>query len=323
MSTRPDVEVEDWSRRRTIGPVERAIPQLTDLKNAARARVSVCLPALDESETIGRICRTIVDDLVKPGIADELIVVDSGSSDGTQEIALDAGATVHAADEILPELPAGVDRPGKGDALWKSLGVSSGDVVVWLDSDVRNFSSQFAARLLWPLLEDPDLVMSKAFYDRPLERPETPNYERGGRVTELAARPLLQMVYPRLGGVIQPLSGEYALRRAAALEIPFVTGYGVDVALLIDVVARFGLDAIAQVDLGSRLHRNRDLLALGRTSFQVVGAILARLRDLGVIDFSQEPPTSLRQFLEQDASGGFTTELAMATRPPMGALPRS
>ncbi len=312
--------MEGWLRRRTIGPILREIPELTDLKNASGVRVAVCLPALDEATTIGAICRTIADDLVKPGVVDELIVIDTGSSDGTQEVAAEAGAVVHAAEDVLPGVPSGVERPGKGEALWKSLAVSSGDIVVWVDSDVRNFSSQFVARLLWPLLDDPTLMMTKAFYQRPLDRPGAAEGDRGGRVTELAARPLLQLLFPPLGGVIQPLSGEYALRRRVAMEVPFVTGYGVDVGLLIDVAARFGLDAIAQVDLGARIHRNRDLLSLGRTSFQVVQAIVGRLRELGIIDFKGNMTASFRQFVGEDPATASSTDLVMATRPPMATL---
>lgn len=315
-------QAEDWFLRRTIDSVDRPVEELVALKHGQDAHVTVCLPALDEVETIGAICRSITLDLVKEGLVDELVVVDSGSSDGTQEAAANAGAEVHHAAEILPDLPPGVGRPGKGEALWKSLAVTSGDLIVWVDSDIRNFSSEFVTRLLGPLLDDPQLVMTKGFYERPIDGPAPAEGEppRGGRVTEIAARPMLQLLFPALGRVVQPLSGEYALRREVALQVPFVTGYGVDVALLIDVVARFGLERLAQVNLGRRVHRNRDLLSLGRTSFQVLLAMLTRLEEVGAIDLTDELPTTLTQFGGPSASEPITSELELAIRPPMSEL---
>lgn len=319
-----DSQADDWFGRRTILGQDRPVAQLIALEERERIRVSVCLPALDEAATIGLICTSIDEDLVRPGVVDELIVVDSGSEDDTRELASAAGAKVYTAEEILPGIPAAPARPGKGEAMWKSLAVATGDIVVWIDSDIRNFSTQFVTRLLWPLLEDPSLVMTKGFYERPLEdatdgagtRDDRASLE-GGRVTELAARPLLGLLFPLLGHVIQPLSGEYAMRRSAALEVPFVSGYGVDVALLIDVVARYGVDALAQVDLGRRVHRNRDLLSLGRTSFQVMRAMLQRLQALGLVDLGGELPTSLTQFAGSDPLRGAANDLDMAVRPPM------
>ena len=311
-------EVEGWLRRRTITQASPTPHELAALKAATGLTISVCLPALDEAATIGPICSAIRRDLQATGVVDELLVMDSGSTDGTPELATQAGAKVHATESLLPEL-AGGRHSGKGDALWKSLAVASGDLVVWLDADIRDFDPQFVTRLVEPLLKDPTIAMTKAFYKRP--PPEGSEDATGGRVTELGARPLLRLLYPRLSGVIQPLSGEYALRRKVALELPFVTGYGVDAALLIDLVQSHGLDSLAQVDLGTRVHRNRELLALGRTSFQVMQAILVRLRALGLMQTTTPFPADLLQFEGSDGRA-FLADAGVHVRPPMSTVLR-
>jgi glucosyl-3-phosphoglycerate synthase len=241
--------------------------------------------------------------------------VDSGSADRTEEVASSAGATVYSAGEVLPHLPS---RSGKGEALWKSLAVIRADIVVWLDSDVTNFDPAFVTKLIAPLLLDDNLVYTKGFYDRPIDEHGSTT---GGRVTELVVRPLLHLLYPELTGLIQPLSGEYAGRREALMQVPFFTGYAVEVGLLIDLVERFGLDSMAQVDLGERRHRNRDTLALGRMSHEILAAMLLRLRDAGRIDFPAELPDTLVQFVSgvagpmpQASRGG------AAQRPPMADM---
>lgn len=314
----PDArQVESWLRRRTVTGPPPALDDLIARKIAGDSTVTVCLPALDEASTIGPICSAIRRDLQAKGLVDELIVMDSGSVDETAAIATGAGAEVHSTASVMQEV--GIEPLGKGDALWKSLAVATGDIIVWLDADIRDFETGFVPRLLAPLLRDPSLVMTKAFYERPLAGSDDPT---GGRVTEVGARPLLRLLYPRLSGVVQPLSGEYALRREAAWKVPFLTGYGVDAALLIDVVEEFGLDALAQVDLGKRVHRNRDLLSLGRTSFQVMRAMLLRLQARGRIDLAAPLPEDLLQFQGNDArprSGGSGVQV----RPPMQTVLRS
>jgi glucosyl-3-phosphoglycerate synthase len=249
---------------------------------------------------------------------DELVMIDSGSSDRTLDIARAAGANVHRAEDVVPEYGPSL---GKGDALWRSLAVTSGDVIVWLDSDVRNFTLDFVTSLLAPLLEDRSIMFAKAFYDRPLARGDGFESTGGARVTELVARPLLNLLFPELAGFVQPLSGEYAVRRNAVAELPFFTGYAVDAGLLIDAVERFGLNAFVQVDLGTRVHRNQDVFALGRMSFEILHAILRRADDLGRIKFADEPGRQLLQFLPgQDGPTPHVFRPSVLERPPMSGV---
>jgi len=203
---------------------------------------------------------------------DQVIVVDDGSTDATAEAASWEGARVLAVDEILPELPRG---SGKGNALWMSLYACDGDILCWLDADVRNFGSHFVTRLLEPLLTDPAIGFVKGYYRRPLYGDAT----GGGRVTELMARPVISSLFPHLAGFVQPLAGEYAGRRALLETVPFVEGYGVEMGLLIDLVANFGIDALAQVDLDVREHRNRPLDELAP---QAMAILVTGLRRAGV-----------------------------------------
>lgn len=254
--------------------------------------VSVCLPALDEVETVGTICESIRRELV-PELVDEILVVDSGSRDGTADAARTAGATVHHVADIAPRVPGG----GKGEALWKSVAVARGDILVWIDSDIRNFDSAFVSGLVDPLLVTPELVMTKGYYRRPLAVGDGTYLEQGGgRVTELALRPLLNLLSPELSQIIQPLSGEYAIRRHVARLLPFFAGYGVDIGLLLDVIALHGLDSIRQVDLGARVHENRSLQSLGRTSFEVLAAFLERVEERGAFTLRRPLGAALRQF---------------------------
>jgi glucosyl-3-phosphoglycerate synthase len=246
---------------------------VADLRAAKRGTtVSVCLPARDEAPTVGDIVTSIRTHLVEgEPLVDEVVVVDDHSSDGTADVARAAGARVVTAADVLPEYGEG---HGKGEALWKSLHETTSDVVVWCDADIVDFGPQFVVGLLGPLLLDPDVGFVKGFYDRPPAGDGA--MDRGGRVTELVARPLLSLLFPQLTGVVQPLSGEYAGRRAVLERLPFVEGYGVDIALLIDTAARFGMDVLAQVDLGERRHRNRPLDELSPQATAVIQTVLRR-----------------------------------------------
>jgi glucosyl-3-phosphoglycerate synthase len=231
--------------------------------------VSVVLPARNEEATVATIVATIRDRLVdEHPLVDELLVIDDGSIDGTADRAAAAGAKVVAADTVLPEYGSG----GKGEALWKSLRASTGDLVVWCDADIRNFSERFVVGCLGPLLTRPDVGFVKGFYRRPLNE----DGEGGGRVTELVARPLIATLFPELGAMVQPLSGEFGGRRELLEAVPFHRGYAVDLGLLVDLSRRFGVERLAQVDLGARVHRNRPLRELGPQAAAIVAMALER-----------------------------------------------
>jgi len=232
--------------------------------------ISVCLPARNEERTVGPIIEAVRTQLVeRVGLVDELIVIDDHSTDRTADVAGAAGAKVHAAESILPEYGEG---HGKGEAMWKSLFVSTGDIVVWCDADVLDFDPRYVVGLVGPLLGHPDLAFVKGFYDRPVAADGT----GGGRVTELVARPVISLLFPHLAPIVQPLAGEYAGRRSALEVLPFVQGYGVDLGLLVDVADRFGAEAIGQADLGTRVHRNRPLSELSPQAMSVLQTALRR-----------------------------------------------
>lgn len=254
---------------RTFHHEDFAVARLVELKAAQDQLVSVCLPARDEAATVGPIVELIDAELVAPGLVDEVLVLDDHSTDRTAEVAASAGARVVAVHEILPELGPGA---GKGEALYKSVAAARGDVVVWCDADITDFGARFVIGLLGPLLTRADISFVKGFYDRPVG--DSPH--GGGRVTELMARPAIATLFPHLASLVQPLSGEYAGRRSLLEQLPFVQGYGVDLGLLIDIAARHGTEAMAQVDLGTRRHRNRPLDELGPQALSVLQAALRR-----------------------------------------------
>ncbi|RSS47166.1 glucosyl-3-phosphoglycerate synthase [Streptomyces sp. WAC07061] len=266
-------EVERWLADRSWSAADRPLDQLLDRKRAAGTTVSVVLPALDEEATVGEIVEIIRRDLIEAPpfpLVDELVVVDSGSTDRTAEVAAKAGARVVHRDSILPRVPA---LPGKGEVLWRSLLATTGDVVCFVDADLRDFDSAFVSGIVGPLLTDPQVQFVKAMYDRPLG--DTPG--QGGRVTELVARPLLNLHWPQLAGFVQPLGGEYAVRRSLLERLPFPVGYGVELGLLVDALHTVGLDALAQVDVGVRLHRHQDGQALGRMAAAIYRTAQLRL----------------------------------------------
>jgi glucosyl-3-phosphoglycerate synthase len=244
-------------------------------------RVSVCLPARNEEATVGAIVATIVRELIQAqGVVDEVVVVDDRSTDATAAVAAAAGAIVVAADDVLPGMGPGT---GKGEALWKSLHVATGDILVFCDADLRDFDPAFVTGLLAPLALDDDIGFVKGYYDRGVG---------GGRVTELVARPVLDLFFPELAAVRQPLGGEFAGRREVLERLPFVQGYGVDLALLVDVAARFGVESIGQADLGTRTHRNRSLEDLRAQATAVLRAALHRA---GVEDRPGWDPAAVAQ----------------------------
>ncbi|MFH8239567.1 glucosyl-3-phosphoglycerate synthase [Streptomyces sp. G6] len=264
-------EVERWLDARSWSVRDRPIQQLMAAKHAGGQSVSVVLPALDEEATVGAIVSVIRRELMeRVPLVDELLVVDSGSRDRTSEVAAAAGARVVHRDTILPRVPA---VPGKGEVLWRSLLVTGGDIVCFVDADLREFRADFVSGIVGPLLTEPDVHLVKAMYDRPLG--SAPG--QGGRVTELMARPLLNMHWPRLAGFVQPLGGEYAARRSLLEQLPFPVGYGVELGMLVDALHLVGLDALAQVDVGVRRHRHQDGQALGRMSAAIYRTAQLRL----------------------------------------------
>lgn len=283
--------------------------------------ISVVLPALDEEETIESVIESISP--LVDGLVDELIVLDSGSTDDTEIRAVAAGARVVSREQALPEVPI---RPGKGEALWRSLAATRGDIVVFVDSDLIDPHPMFVPWLVAPLLTDDHIHLVKSFYRRPLrgseladvgDVPVDASATGGGRVTELVARPLLAALRPELGCIVQPLGGEYAATRDLLTAVPFAPGYGVEIGLLVDAFDRLGLDAIAQANLGVRAHRNRPLAELGVMSRQVIATLLSRcgIPDSGV---------GLTQFMADGPEGSgytqHTSTVSLADRPPMQAI---
>ncbi len=263
--------MSDWFSRRT----SRADDWPTSPRRQPGTRVAVILPALDEAATVGTLVTSIRRHLMGPdGIIDDLLVIDSGSRDRTRQIASAAGARVVSREEVMPAVPV---VPGKGEAMWRGLAATDADIVVFLDADLQSFTPPYVTGLLGPLLADPEVQLVKAAYERPLIDGATTIAGGGGRVTELVARPLLSLHWPELSGVIQPLAGEYAARRSLLTQLPFPCGWGVEFALLVDTLALVGLDAIAQVDLGVRVHRHHDDRRLGIMAAEIWQVALARL----------------------------------------------
>jgi glucosyl-3-phosphoglycerate synthase len=281
---------------------------LAELKARLGTTISVCLPARDEEATVGHIVASVRRNLMERApLVDEVIVMDDGSTDGTAEAAHWEGAKVHAVGEVLPALPCG---SGKGNALWLSLFVTEGDIVCWVDADVRNFRPHFVTGLVEPLLRDAAIGLVKGYYRRPLHGEPS----GGGRVTELLARPLLSTLFPHLTGIVQPLGGEYAGRRDLLESVPFVEGWGVEIGLLIDVAERSGVDAIAQADLGVREHRNRTLDELAPQAMEVLAT---GLRRAGVAP--EQLATTLARF--DDAYDPVLVPVETRERPPIATIP--
>jgi hypothetical protein len=313
------VSPTDWFERRTFHHYDFSdADALLRAKESAGLSVSVCIPTLDEETTIGAVVRAVRSDLMDAvPLVDELVVIDSASSDGTIAAAEEAGATVHQDHEVHPELGA---LGGKGEALWKSLFVLRGDLIVWIDADIENFDPRFVRGILGPMLRDPGVGYVKSFYRRPLG-PEAHGALEGGRVTELCARPLLNLFWPKLAGLIQPLSGEYGGRRELLAEVPFFTGYGVEFGLILDVASRFGVEAMAQVDMEERRHRNRTIPELSRMAYAILQVAARRLEGSGRLGTADREPPGLFQFEPENGSYRMESrEVTVHERPPAASL---
>lgn len=307
--------VQEWYGPHTSTAAEWPVDALLTAKG--KTTVSVVLPARDEESTVGDIVGVIRRELVeRTPLVDEILVVDSNSTDATAERAREAGAHVVAQNEVLSHLPP---LTGKGEALWKGLAASKGDIVVYIDADLRSFGAHYVSGLLGPLLADAGTHFVKATYERPyLGSDGIAQQGGGGRVTELVARPLLNMFWPELAGFGQPLGGEYAARRQVLERVPYVTEYGVEFGLLVDLLRLIGLDGMAQVDLGRRTHAHQPLPALGRMAGQILLTAWSRLERQGRVLGSESPARTLLQF----GVGGQAdlVDLSVAERPPLASL---
>ncbi len=313
--------VERWFGEANFHHAEFAdLRRLVTLKEKQGITISLVLPTLDEEETIGPIVRKAMREMVgRVPLLDEVLVIDSASTDRTREIAESEGARVVQHPDVLTRY--GSFR-GKGEALWKSLFETTGDIVVWADTDVRNWHPRMVYGTLGPLLHEPRLQYVKGYYQRPIVEGGVLKEGGGGRVTELVARPLINLFYPELSGMIQPLSGEYAGRRTLLESIPFFTGYAVEIGHLIDVTERLGIEGLGQVDLERRIHRNQELEGLSRMSFVILQAVMKRLEERRKARLFAEMGSTMK--LPRSGRGRLSLEvieLADQERPPMIRIP--
>lgn len=270
------------------------LKQLVDEKERQNLKISLCIPTLNEENTIGKEIVIFRSELMtRYPLIDEIAVIDSGSTDRTLEVAASFGADTYFSGDILPS--QGFKR-GKGENLWKAIHQLEGDIIVYVDADITNIHSRFVYGLVAPLLYQPETKYVKAFYDRPLAFSQGIRPSGGGRVTEILTRPLFSLFFPELTALMQPLSGEYAVRREVLEEIAFPIGYGVEISHLIDVYTKWGLYAFAQTDLDKRVHRNQDTRDLGKMAFGILQSFLNRAQQLDMIDVKTEVSSILRQF---------------------------
>ena len=313
--------VDKWFAEKTFHADEFSdLAYLMALKEKQGSTICLALPALNEEETVGKVITTIKKALMdKVPLLDEIVLIDSDSTDRTRQIAEELGIPVYIHQQLLPELGA---RHGKGEALWKSLLVTKSDIIAWIDTDIVNIHPRFVYGILGPLLLDRGIQFVKGFYRRPLKVGNRMETGSGGRVTELTARPLLNLFYPELSGVIQPLSGEYAGRRESLEKATFFSGYGVETGLLIDIFEQHGLRSIAQVDLLERIHHNQGLEALSKMSFAIIQTVLRKLEARYERAIVEDVNKTMK--LIHHANGGYfldVVEIAERERPPMINVP--
>lgn len=293
------------------------LKQLVDIKEQKQLKISLCLPTLNEEKTIAKEIVIFKSELMtRYPLLDEIIVIDSGSTDHTREIASEYGADVYEATDILPHLE---QFKGKGENLWKALYITKGDIIVYLDADIKNIHHRFAYGLIAPLLLNEQIKYTKAFYDRPIATSDNKiRPTGGGRVTELVIRPLFSLFFPELTQILQPLSGEYAGCREIFEQIPFPIGYGVETSMILDIYRRWGLEVMAQVDLEKRVHHNQDTKALGKMAFAILKTFINRKAALGLIELNESMFDEMIQYqIVDNQIKPDTMEIRGYERPPM------
>jgi glucosyl-3-phosphoglycerate synthase len=311
-----------WIEKNTFHYSEFSdLSRLVDEKQRKNLKISLCLPTLNEEKTIAKEILIMKSELMtRYPILDEIVVVDSGSTDNTRKIARGYGADVYKATEILPDLAKFI---GKGENLWKALFVTQGDIIIYLDADIKNIHHRFAYGLLGPLVLFDNIKYVKAFYDRPISIGKSKiRPTGGGRVTELVIRPLFSLFFPELTQILQPLSGEYAGYRELFENIPFPIGYGVETSMILDIYEKWGLDVFAQVDLDRRIHRNQDTRALGRMSFAILQTFIKRKKRLGMVDYKEKLYNEMIQYnLIKNEFKPDIYKIEENERPPMIEIP--
>ncbi len=291
------------------------LKKLVEKKEKLGLTISLCLPTLNEEKTIGKEIILFKSELVnRYPLIDEIAVIDSGSTDETLNVAKNFGADTYLASDILPNLEP---KRGKGENLWKAIYQLKGDIIVYVDADISNIHPRFVYGLVAPLIYREEVKYVKAFYDRPLAFSGNVRASGGGRVTEILVRPLFSLFFPELTTIIQPLSGEYAVRREVLEQIAFPIGYGVETSHLIDVHHKFGLEAFAQTDLDKRVHENKPTIDLGKMSFGILQTFIKRAKALGIFE-KADHETILRQFqVTKDKYEQNLIEIVEEERPPM------
>jgi len=308
----------NWLKKNTFHYSDfKDLKHLVEEKEKKNLTISLCLPTLNEEKTIAKEIVIMKSELItRYPILDEIVVIDSGSTDKTMEIAEQYGADVYSADDILPDLEK---YKGKGENLWKALYITKGDIIVYLDADIKNIHHRFVYALIGPLILTDNIKYAKAFYDRPITIDKKKiRSTGGGRVTELVIRPLFSLFFPELTQILQPLSGEYAGFREIFEKIPFPIGYGIETSMILDIYEKWGLNVIAQVDLEKRVHRNQDTKALGRMAFVILKTFLDRIEKLGLIDKKHEMFNEMIQFkLVEDSYNPDIYSFGTNDRPPI------
>jgi glucosyl-3-phosphoglycerate synthase len=293
------VDAAEWFRHRSYDYRQFAdVENLGLRKRELGLTVSAILPCRNVADTVGGIIdeiHAVNEHALGHPLVDQTLAIDADSADGTAEVAASRGAEVYSENELLSHYG---DAHGKGDAMWRSLSVARGDLIMYMDADTRDFRPQLIYGVLGPVLHVPEVRFVKAAYRRPFKSYETVEVDGGGRVTELSAKPLFNLFYPELSGFVQPLAGEFVADKELFCSIPFLTGYAVETGIMIDVLKRVGLGAMAQVDLGTRQNRHQPLRDLSRMSYAVLRAVARRMRQDGRLNQARDPylPEQLFQF---------------------------